>query len=726
MPDTFDLVIRVFTVPVAVLFLLNGLDDLFVDLNFFILGLWRRRLALTVEKLKAVPQKRIAVLVPAWREAAVIEQMLENTISTLDYDPSRFDVFVGTYANDLETQACVDAVCARTPNVVKVVVPHDGPTCKADCLNWVYQGILLAEQRRGIRYDILMLHDSEDVVHPLELRLHNYHIPAYDFVQTPVLPLEVPWYSLFGGTYLDDFAETHLKDMVVRARIGGLVPSAGVGSGFARDAFEEISVASKQEAFDPNSLTEDYEIGLKFRLAGKKTLFAAESITRSRIETDSRGRERRRERQEYIATREFFPTSFAATVKQRSRWILGIEFQSWEKIGWKGSLPVLYCLWRDRKAMLSHVGNMIGYIIVLYSLSRLAIGGITGHPWSFSYIFPLGSFLWWALMANLVLLAWRWAMRFVTVQKIYGALHGFVSLLRMPIGNVINFTALLRATSQWIHHKATGEPLRWASTAHEFPTTNALSAFRERLGDLLVDREGLSREELARALELQERTGEQLGEVLTLSGVMTGWQLVRALGAQWSIPVVDPDPGLAPLSLLARLPESEADELNVLPASLGEDGIATVIAARPLQMEEKARLEARLGARIRVACAPEAAIRHARARAYRRDPGEHAQRLGERLVALGILTPEALARALEGQRESHELLGELLVREGLVKAEEIARAGEGMLHGGFRAVKPDDGDPDLLMAIGYGFCVLHTLVPLRCEAVGALEVASAY
>ncbi len=725
MPDTFDLVVRVFTVPIAVLFLINGLDDLFVDLNYFILGLWRRRLALTVEKLKAVPQKRIALLVPAWREAAVIEKMLENTMSTLDYDPSRFDVFVGTYANDLETQACVDAVCARTPNVVKVVVPHDGPTCKADCLNWVYQGILLAENRRGIRYDILLLHDSEDVVHPLELRLHNYHIPAYDFVQTPVLPLEVPWYSFFGGTYLDDFAETHLKDMIVRARIGGLVPSAGVGSGFARDAFEEISVANRQEAFDPSSLTEDYEIGLKFRLAGKKTLFACEAITRSTIELDKRGREHRRDRQEFIATREFFPTSFAATVKQRSRWILGIEFQSWEKIGWKGSLAVLYCLWRDRKAMLSHIGNMVGYLIVTYALTRLAIGGVTGHPWSFGNIFPLGSFLWWCLMANLVLLAWRWAMRFATVQRIYGPLHGVLSLVRMPIGNVINFAALLRATYQWVQHKISKQPLRWASTSHEFPTTSALSAFHSRLGELLVNREGLSRDDLTRALALQERTGEPLGEVLTLSGVMSGWQLVRALGAQWSIPVVEPDPALAPLSLLDRLPEAEADELNVLPAALGDDGIATVISARPLQMDEKARLEARLGARIRIACAPEAAIRHARARAYRRDPGEHAQRLGERLVALGILTPEALTRALEMQRESHELLGELLVREGLVPPEEIARAGQGTLHGGFRALKPDDCDPDALVEIGYGFCALHTLVPLRGRD-GVLEVASAF
>ncbi len=106
------------------------------------------------------------------------------------------------------------------------------------------------------------------------MRLYSLLIPEHDFVQTPVFSLPVPRSKLVGATYIDEFAEAHLKDMLVREAIGGLVPSAGVGSAFCRNAFEEIAAQHGQKPFNPESLTEDYEIGLKFRLAGKKVHFA--------------------------------------------------------------------------------------------------------------------------------------------------------------------------------------------------------------------------------------------------------------------------------------------------------------------------------------------------------------------------------------------------------------------------------------------------------------------
>ena len=137
---------------------------------------------------------------------------------------------------------------------------------------------MLDEQRHGRRYDILLMHDAEDVIHPLSLRLYSLLIPAHDFVQTPVFSLELALHQGVAATYIDEFAEHHLKDMLVREAIGGLVPSAGVGSAFARDAFEEIARAHGQQPFNVESLTEDYEIGLKFRLAGKKVHFACRSL----------------------------------------------------------------------------------------------------------------------------------------------------------------------------------------------------------------------------------------------------------------------------------------------------------------------------------------------------------------------------------------------------------------------------------------------------------------
>lgn len=73
------------------IFLLSGLDDLFVDIVFYVRALFRRIFRqkviqpLTLEQLGAVPEKAAAILIPAWDEQAVIFRMLLNTVATVDY-----------------------------------------------------------------------------------------------------------------------------------------------------------------------------------------------------------------------------------------------------------------------------------------------------------------------------------------------------------------------------------------------------------------------------------------------------------------------------------------------------------------------------------------------------------------------------------------------------------------------------------------------------------------
>ena len=190
---TLDAGVHLVTTVVAGGIFASQVDDLQVDAQYFVRGLHRRSRASDSialrEALRTVPQKRIAILVPAWKEAGVIQQMLEHNVAALDYDGDKYDFFCGTYPNDLETQRKVDAAARVASNVHKIVLPHDGPTSKADCLNWVYQGVVLLEHRRGERFDILLMHDAEDLIHPLSLRLYSSLIPRYEFVQTPVFSL---------------------------------------------------------------------------------------------------------------------------------------------------------------------------------------------------------------------------------------------------------------------------------------------------------------------------------------------------------------------------------------------------------------------------------------------------------------------------------------------------------------------------------------------------------
>ena len=723
MADVIDIAMRAFTLPVCAGILVNGLDDLFIDVNYYLRGLFDEDEGrIMVEDLRGKEAQRIALMVPAWQEAGVIRQMLELNLRTLDYPLDCYDIFVGTYRNDSETQAKVDEVARRLPNVHKVVTPHDGPTCKADNLNWIYQGIQLIEEQRGRRFDILLMHDAEDIIHPLALRLYNYLIPEHDFVQTPVFPLETPWYKFVAATYKDEFTEHHLKDMLVREHIGGLVPSAGVGSGFAREVFEEIALANEQEAFNINSLTEDYEIGLKFRLAGKKAYFARRAVRR--YVRGTKGIFRKREvdmvEDEYIATREFFPDSFRFAVRQRSRWVLGIALQGWEQVGWSGPPAVLYCLFRDRKALLTNFFTVFAYLILFYCGWRYLIGEITGFPWTLENVFPPGSILWWLVMGNTLILAWRIVMKFITVHKIYGVVHALLSIPRFFVANIINFVATSMALRQYLEHKITGEPLRWLKTAHVFPSVEALEVFHRRIGDLLMEREGLSAEDLERALDMQHRTSLQLGEVLTTSGLVSSHGLSQALANQFELRVCQPDPFSIPLELLQCIPESDATKLGMLPLLRDPDGSVLIAVSAPPDQDLAGMLSVQLDAPVRFEFCLGPSLEVARDRAYRRlgleVPGQaRSSPLGRRLLEAGLLDAGRLEQALSEQADSGEFLGELLVRRGWVREGDLAAVLAGLLQVAVRAMKPDQASPEALRVLGYGFCSLHRLVPLRAR-----------
>jgi adsorption protein B len=476
--DLLDTLARSVAWPVGLAILANQLDDAFMDASYVLRGLHRsHRRLVREEELRAVPPKRIAVVVPAWKEAEVIEAMLEHNLRKLDYPLDRYDIFVGTYPNDPDTQRGVDAAASRHPSIHKVVVPHDGPTSKADCLNWVYQGLILEERRRGERFDILLMHDAEDVIHPLSLRLYAKLIPASEFVQTPVFSLPLPVADVVSGTYVDEFAEHHLKEMRVRGAMRGLVPSAGVGSAFDRDAFEEIATAHGQRPFNVESLTEDYEIGLKFRLAGRRVSFACHTVLcGGEEERPARRGARRKRREEYIATREYFPSRFSASVRQRSRWILGITLQTWKQLGWRGPPVVRYCLWRDRKAIFTNLLLVLGYLLVAYVLGRSLQARITSSGWTPQTLIPPGTLLYHVLFVNLFAFAARGGVKSIFVHRLYGWKHALVSPARLLLGNAISVAATWRAVKQYLRHRITGEPLRWLKTAHAFPSFETLQA----------------------------------------------------------------------------------------------------------------------------------------------------------------------------------------------------------------------------------------------------------
>ncbi len=670
-----DSATRALALPIAAGIFLGQLDEVFVDANYLLRGLHRRaRRVIAWKSLDRVPQKDVAILVPAWREAEVIRRMLEHNLTNIDYDRARYTVFCGIYANDPETQAEVDDACRRFAGVRKVLVPHAGPTSKADCLNWIYRGVALEEQRRGRRFDILLLHDAEDVIHPLALRLYSLLIPRYELVQTPILSLPLGLRQAVAATHIDELAERHLKEMPVREAIGGFIPSAGGGSAFDREAFAQMAVAHGARPFDPESLSAGYELGLDFRLAGRRVHFACHAVEPSRRSTATASdqpdgldqpRADARRREEIIATREYLPEALGASMRQRSGAILGRALQTWRRVGWPGPLGVAYCLWRDRKilftsALVVLAGVLIGIEGVRAGAAALGVGPQPGNLTTAGW---RGSVLLVLLVANLVALAWRMAVRAWLVGRLYGTGHALLSGPRLVLGGLIGLGAAARALFLFVQHRLTGKPLRPAEITHAFPSPTVLRARQRRLGEVLTEEYGLDRQSLELGLSLQQAVGRPLGEVLSLLGLVSEQTVTRALAELHEMAEGDPWAGRAPEHLLTAIGEEEAERLGVVPIASGVEGNIRVAAELPLEGEAVRALEERFGSEVEVVLAPPAAVRRSRQQAYRR------------LLAAGELdgstTPVARQR-----------------------------------------VRPEEVDWSAVVQIGHGYCAFYAILPL--------------
>lgn len=434
--------------------LIGGLDDLLIDLIYVVRRSWRsltiysRVRRMTAQDLPPPGMAGpIAVFLPAWDESAVIGQMLSGCLDK--WAREDLQIFVGVYPNDQPTiDAVTDLIAERGKGRVTLVV-HDrpGPTTKADCLNLLWHA--LNRWEKGARRDalVVVLHDAEDVVHPDALRVIGLLAPRFALVQLPVLPLTTARSPWIAGHYCDEFAEAHGKSLWVRESLGAALPSAGVGCGFNRAALGRIAAARGGTPFDEASLTEDYELGLRLGEAGGRGI-----LVRMR---DAQGG--------LIATREYFPDTLRAAVRQKARWTVGIALAGWDRLGWSGSWREYWMRLRDRREALAAVVLLAAYAglasAVMLALADRLLGRVP-TPWPG----PLP----WLLVATLVLALWRMLVRMIFVWRTYGPGQALLSVPRTLIANIIAIMAARRAVAIYIRHLR-GHDLAWDKTAHRFP-----------------------------------------------------------------------------------------------------------------------------------------------------------------------------------------------------------------------------------------------------------------
>jgi len=533
--------------PMALWILISGLDDLFITVVFFATRRGGGFRWPSPEELDTCPERRIAILVPVWHEQAVIGQMLDRNLAALRYH--NYDVFVGVYPNDEPTVQAVAEAAARYPRVHLAMGTRDGPTSKGDNLNSVFACLQRFEETHNCRFEVIMTHDAEDLIHPDSLRMINWLSRKYAMVQVPVLALPTKIREFTHGLYCDEFGEYQQKDIPVRQWLGGFLPSNGVGAGFERNALEHLASTRGGRIFDPECLTEDYENGFCLHALGYPQIFVPLRFAPEGL----------------MATREYFPRRWHAAVRQRSRWVAGIALQGWERHGWRAPWKQIYWFWRDRKGLVGCLLSPFANLVLLYGTAGWLAAGCDPHAWSLGRATP--HWLTACCSITLAISLVQIAIRIWLSSRVYGWCFALAAPLRLPWGNLVNFTATLKAAGQFLRAHWERRSLAWIKTDHVYLAAGSAAPGQLKLGELLVRMREISHGELEDAL-CACPADTRIGEYLVRKRGLACERLYKALSIQTGIPLGLPDDLQLSRAATRTLPAEVARRWKVLPYRL--------------------------------------------------------------------------------------------------------------------------------------------------------------
>ena len=431
----------------AVFFLIGALDDIAIDLCYLWLRLTGHARSRPIDRaiLRETPLAgRAVVMIAAWREEAVIGATVSHALSA--WPQADLRLYVGCYRNDPATAQAVIKAAGGDSRLRLVIHDRDGPSSKADCLNRIYAALCEDERRSGVAARMVILHDAEDMVDPAALALLDQAMDDADFAQIPVLPEPQRGGRWIAGHYGDEFAESHGKAMVVRDALGAGIPAAGVGCAFSRASLARIAEERGNHGlpFASDCLTEDYELGLKIREMGGRARFI-----RARGEDGL-----------LVATRACFPAELVSAVRQKARWIHGICFQGWDRLGWTGSPAERWMRLRDRRGPLAALVLAVAYAMFAFAsvFGLLSVAGLIHLP-------PPGALVMLVLTLNIGAFTWRAAWRFAFTVREYGWIEGVFGVFRIPVANVIAIMAGRRAIAAYWRSLNGVAPV-WEKTEH--------------------------------------------------------------------------------------------------------------------------------------------------------------------------------------------------------------------------------------------------------------------
>lgn len=435
------------------------LDDIFVDVLTVLSKTKPRRMSTEeFERMNSIAEKKIGILIANWHEDEVLERMVAGNLSHINY--TNYEFLLGVYPNDTPTLEAARRIERKFKNVRVVVNILDGPTSKGQMLNrMVYYIEQFNKYSPKNAYDLVIIQDAEDIIHKYALKLINLRSLDYDFIQIPVFSLNVPISKLTAGIYIDEFTESHTKNLLVRDYYKAGVPSAGVGTAVSRQVISKLLKLQNGQFLNENTLTEDYYLGLLCYDLNIKSHFSCEYF-------EFFDKKEGVLKKDYIATREFFPQEVKTSIKQKTRWSLGICLQGLEQKREKNAhFFGNYFLWRDRKGLISAPLFISALLFMFYFFGEYVIL----KKWPTLDHAPYYDIFLVFLWVNLLLSLLRIMQRIYLVNKIYSRVMASLVPVRWMLSNFINTTAMFNAIYQWTRSKINGTVPAWSKTRHIIP-----------------------------------------------------------------------------------------------------------------------------------------------------------------------------------------------------------------------------------------------------------------
>lgn len=135
------------------------------------------------------------------------------------------------------------------------------------------------------------------------------------------------------------------------------------------------------------------------------------------------------------------------------------------------------------------------------------------------------------------------------------------------------------------------------------------------IGEILIKRNRITRQQLDHALETQKKEGGFVGELLVKLGYVEERDIVVALVVQCGLPYIAVDKYTIEPAVVRMIPQDMARQERMIALDKIGD-ILSVVMTNPLSADRKAKLESMTGCRIATFIATRSEIEEAIARNY--------------------------------------------------------------------------------------------------------------